>query len=159
MEAGVLAHNWNFYSHFLRAGQQGEKGAQIPWSWFNPQSSHPHKMAPPPYLPLIPCQGKLAPRHLASPCAAPFRVAVRNLRDVSLASHKIFSPCTYLIIPSDIYTNRLTTTKGGRLRQIRLMRPVILIPSRLGVPRRKQMRMWIWMWIQQMRWWCSIFTR
>ena len=76
---------------------------------FSPTGTPPRNGAPP-HLPLILCWGKLAPRHFALLRAAPFRVAVRRLRNVSLASHKIFSPCTYLVLPSAIAENRLVSS-------------------------------------------------
>ena len=109
----ILARNITIsISHFSWAGrkiEQGDRSADPMRTLFSPTGTPPRNGAPP-HLPRILCWGKLAPRHFALLRAAPFRVAVRCLRNVSLASHKIFSPCTYLVLPSAIAENRLVSS-------------------------------------------------
>ena len=51
-----------------------------------------------------PRQGKIQER------AAPFRVAAHRWKNVSLALSEIFSPCTHLVLNSDIAVNRINSS-------------------------------------------------
>ena len=86
------SHPCSHYCHFSFFAVRTTRGkARFPERAPLPNQPTPAALRPP-HLSLIPCQGK---RH-----AAPSHVVACRWRNVSLTLHKIFSPCTHLVLPS-----------------------------------------------------------
>ena len=113
----ILTHNCHFYSHFLRAGQQ-KIGTQRKLVRSNPQSDHPHDIAPPPHRPNIFLQGKQHTR------ITPFRVATHCWMNVSLEFCKMHSPCSYFAISPMIEGGEENFRGGGGGGGFRFLLPM-----------------------------------
>ena len=90
----IIPHNCHFSPFARQDNRTRGKACRAHDRAPLPNRPTPATSPPPPYLPLIPCQGKRQAR------AAPFRVVACRWRNFSLAFCEIISPCTHLVLPS-----------------------------------------------------------